>query len=93
MTLPPKIELALGYLGGTEADRIREYIDTLDQQLRTAESIANQSIQQLAETRQLLADMTQLVQSWKRLSTEQQATIQGLQFDLNQAKWRSAYRG
>lgn len=51
MGLPPKIELALGYLGGTEANRIREYIGDLNQQLRTAESIANQSIQQLAEVR------------------------------------------
>lgn len=38
MTLPPKIELALGYLGGTEATRIREYIAELQEKLAQAKA-------------------------------------------------------
>jgi chromosome segregation ATPase len=49
--LPPKIELALGYLGGTEANRIREYIADLQIRLLAAESAANQALQEMRTLR------------------------------------------
>lgn len=51
MTLPPKIELALGYLGGTEANRIREYIANLHTRLLAAESAASQALQEMRTLR------------------------------------------
>lgn len=56
MTLPPKIELALGYLGGTEANRIREYILTLDTEAATLRLHASQLADWLGQTRQELAE-------------------------------------
>lgn len=66
MGLPPKIELALGYLGGTEATRIREYIEDLEQQFRTAESIAKQALRELAKTEREAARLQGfLIEDWK----------------------------
>lgn len=79
MTLPPKIELALGYLGGTEANRIREYIEELESALsecRASNTSLNETLgearRQLVETRQKLDQVTTA---------------------LNKSQWRLAYRG
>lgn len=68
--LPPKIELALGYLGGTEANRIREYIADLQIRLLKAESNASQALQGMRTLRANLDPLRDLAEQHCRQISE-----------------------
>ena len=59
MTLPPKIELALGYLGGTEARRIREYINQFAGRLQVELDLTASQAQAIKELSRELAEAKQ----------------------------------